>query len=301
MAESAAARAIRLIDLVPYLLNHPGVSLKEVAQEFGVSTTELIKDLDLLFMCGLPGYTPLELIDLSVEDGIISLREPQNLDLPRRFSQREALLLRISLSALEDILPIAKREKVKSLRKKISNLFTNEIPEGALFFESDVERNAMSVIEEAAATGKKVLISYFNPAKSQISDRKVSILRIIAESRRTLIEAWCDTNQGVRRFNLANIKAVALTSEVAAISDPSLEDEKHLQARISLSEETRFFLENQKELKRDGETFLIDIFQSEWLIRSAFAECGEIAVHAPNALREEISARSREALKNYSL
>ena len=54
MVETAAARAIRLIDLVPYLHNHPGISLKEVAEEFGVTVPEIVKDLDLLFMCGLP-------------------------------------------------------------------------------------------------------------------------------------------------------------------------------------------------------------------------------------------------------
>ncbi|MFM7873555.1 MAG: hypothetical protein ACKO8Y_02915, partial [Actinomycetota bacterium] len=78
MAETAAARALRLIDLVPYLVSNPGVSVKETATKFGISVAELLKDLDLLFVCGLPGYTPLELIDLSVEDGVISIRDPQN-------------------------------------------------------------------------------------------------------------------------------------------------------------------------------------------------------------------------------
>ena len=59
MAESAAARALRLIDLVPFLVSNPGVSVKETAAVFKVTVPELLKDLEILFMCGLPGYTAL--------------------------------------------------------------------------------------------------------------------------------------------------------------------------------------------------------------------------------------------------
>lgn len=301
MAESAAERAIRLIDLVPYLLTHPGASIQEVAKEFGVSASELIKDLDLLFMCGLPGYTPLELIDLSVEDGFVSLRDAQNLDAPRRFSQTEALVIRIALSALEELLPFAKREKVKLLREKISKLYTNEIPTGALFFESDVERSKMSVIEESISSGTKLLISYLNPVKSEITDRKISILRVIPEARRTLLEAWCDRSQGIRTFNLANIKALTLTSE-AAESHPILADSgDEIVVRLNLEEESQFYLDNQDQLEVDGDDYSIRIFQSEWLIRNTFAESGEMVVSSPDWLRNEICTRSKEALRNYSL
>ncbi len=301
MAESAAERAIRLIDLVPYLLNHPGASIQEVAREFGISTADLIKDLDLLFMCGLPGYTPLELIDLSVEEGFVSLRDAQNLDAPRRFSQTEALVIRVALSALEEMLPVTKRDKVKSVREKISRLYTNEIPAGAIFFENDVERDKMKVVEEAISSGTKLLISYLSPVKSQITDRKISILRIVPESRRTLIEAWCDTSQGIRTFNLANIKALALTSDPADSPPIPVERGEEIVATLTLNEDSHFFLDNQDQLERNGDAFSIKVFQSEWLIRNTLAESGEMIVSSPQWLRQEIGARSKEALRNYSL
>jgi predicted DNA-binding transcriptional regulator YafY len=95
MAENAALRALRLLDLVPYVLRNPGISIKGLANHFEMSRDELIKDLNLLFMCGLPGYTPLELIDLSFEDGVVEVRDPQNLKAPRNFNESEALALRI--------------------------------------------------------------------------------------------------------------------------------------------------------------------------------------------------------------
>lgn len=299
MAETAAERAIRLIDLVPYLLNHPGASLKGVATEFGITTTELIKDLDLLFMCGLPGYTPLELIDLSVEDGFVSLRDPQNLDAPRRFSQTEALVIRVALSALEELLPVSKRSKIKALREKISKLYTNEVPAGALFFESDIERSKMNVIEEAISSGTKLLISYLSPVKSQITDRKISILRIVPEARRTLLEAWCDASQGIRTFNLANIKAITLTTEPAESGLVNTGENDHFRATISLTKDSSFYLDNQDQLQADGAAYSINLFQSEWLIRNALAESGDLIVRTPDWLRDQVKARSEEALRNY--
>ena len=53
--ESATSRLSRLLDMVPWLLAHQGVPLEEAAAEFGVSTDQLVADLELLFVCGTPG------------------------------------------------------------------------------------------------------------------------------------------------------------------------------------------------------------------------------------------------------
>ena len=64
MSESALERTSRALDLVPYLLEHQGISITELAEVFGVSENQINEDLILIHMCGLPGYTPLELIDM---------------------------------------------------------------------------------------------------------------------------------------------------------------------------------------------------------------------------------------------
>jgi proteasome accessory factor C len=45
----------RLLSLVPYLLTRPGAKLSDVAKTFGVSEEQLSRDLELVYMCGLPG------------------------------------------------------------------------------------------------------------------------------------------------------------------------------------------------------------------------------------------------------
>ena len=56
---SPIAKAARLLDLVPYISTHQGISIKDLAQEFDVSTTELLDDLNTLWICGTVPYTHL--------------------------------------------------------------------------------------------------------------------------------------------------------------------------------------------------------------------------------------------------
>jgi proteasome accessory factor C len=66
-------RTARLLDLVPFLNTHQGIALKELAAHFDVTPTQMSADLMTLWMCGLPGYTPLELMDLEFESGYVTI------------------------------------------------------------------------------------------------------------------------------------------------------------------------------------------------------------------------------------
>ncbi|MFM1788712.1 MAG: hypothetical protein RLZZ12_61 [Actinomycetota bacterium] len=300
MAEAAAQRAIRLLDLVPYLLNHPGITLKEVANTFEVGVPELLKDLDLLFMCGLPGYTPLELIDLSVEDGVVSLRDPQNLDAPRRFTQTEALIIRVGLAALEELLPSVRQERVKSLREKFARLYTNDIPVGAIHFTGDADKLKLKSITEAVAKERRVAISYRNPISSNITERELSVIKIVPETNRTLIEAWCHNSNGIRTFNLANILKAYISNQGSEVKPDAKDLKESFQVKIELKNDGRFYSENQDQLVKEGDAYSIEIFQTEWLIRSALAEGGDMAIIEPKSIGVEVANRSKEALREYS-
>src|SRR5665647_333696 len=95
-------RTARLLNLVPYLVAHQGVSVEKLAEEFDVSESQLLEDLNTLWMCGLPGYTPLELIDLSFDSGYVTIWNAETLQQPRSLSRDEALTLVLGLGYLSD-------------------------------------------------------------------------------------------------------------------------------------------------------------------------------------------------------
>ena len=61
-AGAAKDQVARLLRLVPYLHARDQVSLEEAARVIGVPADQLEKDLRVLFLCGLPGGYPDDLI-----------------------------------------------------------------------------------------------------------------------------------------------------------------------------------------------------------------------------------------------
>lgn len=298
MAENAARRAIRLLDLVPYLSANPGTSVKELARIFHVSPSELIKDLDLLFVCGLPGYTPLELIDLSVEDGIVTIRDPQNLATPRKFSEEEALTLRIALAALEDLLPPERREVVRTLRGKIASLFNSAIPEAALFYEGDVLKERLDLINSAITKGNRVRFRYKNLLRGESSTRELSIGKIIVEKSRTLVEGWDHSVQGKRTFLLVQMEEIEVLNAKSELSEVA--NAAVIEAELVDSNESEFIQDNRALLTPAGEnSYKMELFQPEWLVRGILADAGKVTVIRPSHIRERVRQVAQSALRNY--
>ena len=59
---SGTSRLTRLLVMVPYFLANPGVSAAEAARDLGTTPKQVMDDLNQLWMCGLPGYSPGDLI-----------------------------------------------------------------------------------------------------------------------------------------------------------------------------------------------------------------------------------------------
>ena len=87
--ESATRRLSRLLALVPYLVSRQGIPLTEVAAEFGITESQLVKDLELLFVCGTPGHLPDDLIEVDWDDGRVYLGNADPIARPLRLDVDE--------------------------------------------------------------------------------------------------------------------------------------------------------------------------------------------------------------------
>ena len=104
---TSQAQVRRLLSLVPYLREHDGVAMADVAAAFGISLKTLREDLNVLWMCGLPGLAPGDLIDIDMDavdgEGLIHLSNADYLTRPLRLSADEALALVLALRTLREI------------------------------------------------------------------------------------------------------------------------------------------------------------------------------------------------------
>ena len=303
MVENAALRAIRLLDLVPYIVAHPGISITELAKEFSISRDEVLKDLNLLFLCGLPGYTPLELIDISFDEESVVIRDPQNLAAPRNLNESEALIARIALAALEESTPktSAAYPQIIALREKIAKAFSSSIPASAITFTLDKERATLEAIEGAIKQELDLEITYNNVTKDSSSRRSITPISIIVEDKRTLVSAYCHGAKGLRTFNLAQISEVSTKERIVRTDLERLEDSRGSSAEVIIkSEDSSFLSENASSLKELSKScYQIDIFQPEWIVRSVLAGADSLELAKPLELRAEIAERANRALLAY--
>ena len=96
----------RLLALVPYIQSRQEVSVEEAAAAFGVRPAQIVKDLNVLWFCGLPGLGMGDLIDVDMDavqgDGVIRVSNADYLSRPLRLDSSEASALIVALRALRD-------------------------------------------------------------------------------------------------------------------------------------------------------------------------------------------------------
>ena len=120
---TSQAQVRRLLSLVPYLRDHDGARMADVAQAFGISEATLRDDLNVLWMCGMPGLTPGDLIDIDMDavdgEGVIHLSNADYLTRPLRLSAEEAMALVLGLQTLHEIAGPGDQDAVERALKKL--------------------------------------------------------------------------------------------------------------------------------------------------------------------------------------
>ena len=87
---TSADQVARLLALIPYLQARPGITLADAAAAFSISQKQLMADLWVAFMCGLPGGMPGDLIEVDMDavegEGVIRLSNAAVLSKPLRLA-----------------------------------------------------------------------------------------------------------------------------------------------------------------------------------------------------------------------
>jgi proteasome accessory factor C len=207
----------RLLALVPYLLARPGVPFATAAADFGVTEERLRKDLNLLWLCGLPGHYPGDLIEIEFEGDTITLSDAQGVDRPLRLTVDEALALVVALRTLAETPGLAEPEPVlRALAKVEAAAGTAAEPaervEVAIFGDDQV----LPVVREALEKKRALRLRYWTAGRDEITDRVVDPLRLVTADGQAYLEAWCRRAEGARMFHLGRVQEVQLLDEPAA-------------------------------------------------------------------------------------
>ncbi len=309
MVETALTRTARALDLVPFVIEHPGISVEDLAREFSVSSKQMLADLSMIFMCGLPGYSTLELIDLSYEDGYVSIIDPQVLTKPRSLSKSEIVSLMLSLESLaslrdaQDPLFIA----IRGLQQKLQATIALPLTEIPVVIRSEARSSHLPMIENAIKSGSGLRITYISASSDQKSERVILPESIFSENGFIYLRAWCYLTQSSRTFRLDRIRQATPISigemQKSEVATPISQD--NFVARLHINKSARHFFEQNAALctlesdDDSGLTFSVQLRDSEWLIRSLLGYGAQIQVLGPQELRETLARRALTALALY--
>lgn len=313
--QGVSARLPRLLSLVPYLLARPGVRIDDAAADLGVTPRQLRKDLELLWMCGLPGYGPGDLIDLSFEGDTVTVTYDAGMRRPLRLTGGEATALLVALRALAETPDVVDADAVRRAIAKIEGAAGAAQPAGVVVGPGirEAERTAETrrLLQQALTGERAVRIRYYTASSDQITDRVVDPMRLLIIEGNGYLEAWCRRAEGVRLFRLDRVEDTTVLDEPAApppdaephdVSDglfaPSSDQST---AVLVLQPDARWVSEYyacEELAELDGGRLRVRIrYGAEsWLLRLVLGLGGDITIEQPTELADAARRRAVNAL-----
>lgn len=310
--ESATSRVSRLLTMVPWLLNRQGIDLQRAATELGVSEEQVVEDLELLFVCGLPGHYPDDLIEASWEDGRVFVGNADTIARPLRLGRDEALALIVALRALAATPGLTEHEAIDRALAKLEAAAGDAAASAdqvRVDLEQPVDPELAARIRTALTEQRRLHLTYTSASRDRTTERDVDPLRAISVDGRWYLQAWCHLAQGLRTFRLDRIEDAQVldipASPPAELPDGDVgpgvfrADPDDELVTLELAPGAAWVAESvpseSVEEHEDGTlTMILRVADPSWLQRLVWREAGEVRVVAPpvmvRAVREGAAA-----------
>ncbi len=292
-------RTARLLDLVPFLNTHQGIALKELAQHFNVSQAQMTADLTTLWMCGLPGYTPLELMDLEFESGFVSIRNAATLSKPRTITFQEGVALLLGLDLIASSLPDDRQdllEATESLRGRLTKILGVPVK---LSVATNTSGSVLTAISHAVQTNGGLKLRYHSMYKDLVSERVVIPVDIYQSNENLYMRAYCLTSCDYREFRVDRIE-LATPEPVVENFVQDTKDSKKISFSLVLQKASRDVCERFAITNIEiGTSIELSSFSKQWIERSVMASGGAVLLQTPPEIRAEVAKKAQLMLNRY--
>jgi len=314
-----STRLIRLLNMVPYFQANPRVTYAKAAADLGVTRKQLQADINQLWLCGLPGYGPGDLIDFESDNDTIKVTFSAGMDKPLRLNSSEASCLLVALRALADIPGVVDPAAALSAIAKIEAAAGTGVDDDddAVAAEDDpapIEARAATAVRQALRDSRAVSIEYYSASRDALSARVVDPVRVVLVGDHSYLEAWCREAEGVRLFRFDRIVDAHVLDEPAVPpapvadappptalfdADPSLPS-----ATLRISPRAAWMLEYfPMRVVAEGNGYwdaTMTYAAEDWLARQILGFGADVQVLAPQSLAERVRGSAVDALGAYA-
>jgi proteasome accessory factor C len=202
-------RLNRILSMLPWVIANPGATVDEVCERFGYTRAELVGDLDLVFVCGLPGYGPGDLMVAYVDDDEVIVELADYFSAPVRLTAPEALGLLAAGYAMTST-----GQAPPALERAIDKVTSVVLPDAADALVVDLsEPPLVAELREAAGEGRVVTIVHTALATDVTTERAIEPWAVFSTLGNWYVRAHCRMAEGERVFRIDRIRSVEWTDD----------------------------------------------------------------------------------------
>lgn len=221
-----STRLVRMLNMVPYFQANPKVTRDEAAAALGVTRKQLDSDLEQLWMCGLPGYSPGDLIDFDFEGDTVEVTFSAGVDRPLRLTSTEATGILVALRSLVDVPGMVDPEAARSAIAKIESAAGTRraaLEESGSEESVPQETGAAAAVRAAVRDARALTLEYYSASRDSLTTRTVDPIRVVLIGDNSYLEAWCRTAEAVRMFRFDRIVAAERLADPSAPPSPAVQ------------------------------------------------------------------------------
>lgn len=242
-----AQRLNRLLAALPWIIANPGASVDEVVERFDYDRNQLAKDLATVFVSGLPGYGPGDLMVAYIDEDEVVVEMADYFASPLRLTPVEALGLLAAGHALQSA-----GQGSASLERALAKLQAALLPDAVDAVAVELpEPPLVSDLRTATAEGAVVHIVHASVATGAVTERDIEPWTVFSTLGNWYVSAWCRTASAERVFRIDRIRSAVPTGETFTPKpDPPppeiryTPDEDDVRVTIRLSPEARWVAEH---------------------------------------------------------
>ena len=303
MVDNAISRVARAMDVIPYVLENPGIKIETLATKFGVDQKQIIKELELIFLCGLPGYTPYELIDLTFEDGFVTIIDPQLFDKPRKFTETEGVIINLGLVLLKN--SISDTNQIQVIDHLIQKLTAKFKVTSSAVIEKLSKPDFYDEITKSINQNDSICIDYASISEDSLYQRLIKPLRVSIRNGFYYLYATDlekDVDRVYRMDQIRSISSIQSNSQ-SRVNEVSENDEIDFELMVVDQLITEKFRDIFTEVIQSEKHFRVKGKSSnrQWLYRWILSHGSAIQILGPENLKESVRARAQSALDHYQI
>lgn len=267
-----SARLVRLLKMITYIQNRPGITARELMNRLEISKRTLQRDIQALGEASVPviydeeerGYKYLGRFALFPLDWTEAERRAFYM-LPSFLEKMPNMFTPETLDAIDKVISAEGKKRV--VDESTARRWAEAIHTGTSAVQTSSSSRFLSILLEAIHHRRTIRAKYYTQSRDAWSERNIDPYYLIPREHRFYLVGYCHKQKEVRMFRLSRFDSIKLLPQTFTINDFDLEKYmKHTWSILRGDRTIRFkvhFSPSVAKYVKEEELFLRPVFSEQ--------------------------------------